>query len=290
MEDSKVVLEDGVKTYGLLLAKNPEKYINDYLKGVHKNDYAPRSDNKIDGKALLDGNIIEYMEKDGYPIRKINDEANRYIHPSNFYCLGIEPDETTSRWLGDSQSEALINNYARLGDREEREWVYNTMGLINDLLLEVMDKVVEMIEAPVLLPEVLDLSTLKPIHNPKFLAKVAEIEKRCGGFVENDTDFSAVYMEMKKPNGIYCGYVMESQTNPKGVSIWCNDRFGNILLLDDAPDELTTDYQNRSNKDNPMFWMGYIKDSNLLARFYLDGISKDMVISNLKEWYAKLLK
>ena len=39
-----------------------------------------------------------------------------------------------------------------------------------------------------------------------------------------------------------------------------------------------------------MFWVGYIKDSNLLARFYLDGISKDMVIINLKEWYAKLLK
>ena len=38
-----------------------------------------------------------------------------------------------------------------------------------------------------------------------------------------------------------------------------------------------------------MFWMGYIKDGNLRARFYPDGITKDMVISNLKEWYAKLL-
>lgn len=285
----RMLLDASIKTYGLLLAKNPEKYINDYLKNSHNTDFASRSECKYDGRKLSDGVILKYMEKDGYPIEKFYDDANRNIHPSNFYCLGVELDADTRKWLWDSQDEALISSYAIFRDREEREWVYNTMGLINDLLLEVMVKVVEMIEAPVYLPEVIDLSSRNVIPNPKFYAKVADIEKVCGGFVEGDTEFSAVYLEMKKPNGIYCGYVKGSQTNPKGVSIWCNDSFGNTLLLDDAPDELTIDYQNRRNKDNPMFWMGYIKDGNLLARFYPDGITKDMVISNLKEWYAKLL-
>ena len=111
------------------------------------------------------------MEKDGYPIEKFYDDANRYIHPSNFYCLGVELDADTRKWLWDSQDEALINNYARLGDREEREWVYNTMGLINDLLLEVMDKVVEMIEPHTpspLLPEITDLATGKIVPNPYY--------------------------------------------------------------------------------------------------------------------------
>lgn len=42
------------------------------------------------------------------------------------------------------------------------------MGLINDLILEVMDKVVAMVEPPTVLPEIIDLSTGKIVPNPNY--------------------------------------------------------------------------------------------------------------------------
>lgn len=164
----RMLLDATIKTYGLLLAKNPEKYINDYLKGSHSGDYASRSDNKYDGKSLLDGNIIPYMEADGYPIRKFYDEANRYIHPSNFYCLGIEQDEETKKWLWDSQDKALVKHTAKLNDRTEREWVYNVMGLVNETLIEIMGKVAEMIEPRPIATFIIDLEKGGLVPNPEY--------------------------------------------------------------------------------------------------------------------------
>ena len=164
----RMLLDATIKTYGLLLAKNPEKYINDYLKGSHKGDYASRSVNKHDGKALLDGNIIEYMEADGYPIRKFYDDANRYIHPSNFYCLGIELDDETKKWLWDSQDEALVKHTAKLNDRKEREWVYNVMGIINETLLEIFSKVVEAVEPKQIAPFIIYLEKGGLVPNPEY--------------------------------------------------------------------------------------------------------------------------
>ena len=57
----RMLLDAAIKTYGILLAKNPDKYLNDYLKGSHNWDYASRSTNKFDGKYLLDGNVLEYI-------------------------------------------------------------------------------------------------------------------------------------------------------------------------------------------------------------------------------------
>lgn len=111
------------------------------------------------------------MEKDGYPIERFYDDANRYIHPSNFYCLGVELDADTRKWLWDSQDEALISSYAKFRDRGEREWVYNTMGLINDLLLEVMAKVVEMIEPTPIAPMIIDFESGKLVPNPQYKEK-----------------------------------------------------------------------------------------------------------------------
>ena len=164
----RMLLDATMKTYGLLLAKNPVKYINDYLKGSHKGDYASRSYNKYDGKSLLDGNIIEYMEGDGYPIRKLYDDANRYIHPSNFYCLGIELDDETKKWLWDSQDKALVKHTARLNDKTEREWVYGVMVLVNETLLEIIGKVVNTIEPKLISPFVIDLDKGGLVPNPEY--------------------------------------------------------------------------------------------------------------------------
>lgn len=170
----RMVLDASIKTYGLLLAKNPEKYINDYLKGVHKGEYASRSDSKIDGRALTTGYIVEQMDKDGYPITKLYDDFNSYIHPSNFYCLGVELPEEARKWLWEKQEDALISNYTKLGDKETRDWVCNTMELINDLLLEIMGKVVEMIEPPTvntITKEIIDITTGKIVPNPNYKPK-----------------------------------------------------------------------------------------------------------------------
>lgn len=164
----RMLLDASIKTYGILLAKNPEKYLNDFLKGVHKGDYASRSDCKFDGKPLTTGNIISYMEKDGYPIKKFYEDASYYIHPSNFYCLGIKLDAETSKWLWDSQDGNLVSNYTDLRDRTIREWVYNTMCLINDLIIETMDKVKEMVEPTPIPMYIMDINSGELVPNPDY--------------------------------------------------------------------------------------------------------------------------
>jgi len=164
----RMLLDAAIKTYGILLAKNPDKYLNDYLKGNHKGDYASRSNNKYDGKSLMDGNILEYMEKEYPHISEYYYDANRYIHPSNFYCSGLELDKETKEWLWDSRESGLVGNSLDLNRWKERKWVYKVMGIINDILLEVMDKVVEMVEPPVILSNLIDVSTGEIVQNPKY--------------------------------------------------------------------------------------------------------------------------
>lgn len=166
----RMLLDAAIKTYGILLARNPDKYLNDYLKGSHNWDYASRSTNKFDGNYLLDGNILEYMERDYPSIREYYEDANRYIHPSNFYCSGIELDEETEKWLWDSNEKGLVNNFHNLNQWKERKWVYKVMGIINDIILDIMDKVVELAEPKpqIELSHKLDLSTGKLVPNPKY--------------------------------------------------------------------------------------------------------------------------
>lgn len=148
----RMLLDAAIKTYGILLARNPEQYLNGYLKGIHNWDNASRSTNKFDGKSLMDGNILEYMKKDYPNISDFYYDANRYIHPSNFYCSGIGLDKETEEWLWDSREKGLVGNFHNLKQLNEREWVYNVMGIINDVILDVMDKVVKMVEPPIDLP------------------------------------------------------------------------------------------------------------------------------------------
>ena len=164
----RMLLDAAIKTYGILLAKNPDKYLNDYLKGNHKGDYASRSTNKYDGKSLMDGNILEYMDKDYPHISEYYYDANRYIHPSNFYCSGIELDKETEEWLWDSREKGLVGTFHNLNQWKERKWVYNVMGIINEVILDVMDKVVAMVEPPIVLPNIIDLSTGQIVPNPDY--------------------------------------------------------------------------------------------------------------------------
>ena len=164
----RMLLDAAIKTYGILLAKNPDKYLNDYLKGNHKGDYASRSTNKYDGKSLMDGNILEYMDNDYPNISEYYYDANRYIHPSNFYCSGIELDNETEEWLWDSRDDGLVGCSLDLNRWKERKWVYNVMGIINEVILDVMDKVVAMVEPPIVLPNIIDLSTGQIVPNPDY--------------------------------------------------------------------------------------------------------------------------
>lgn len=164
----RMLLDATIKTYGILLARNPEKYLNDYLKGNHRGDYASRSENKNDGKTLTDGNILQYMENDYPQISIYYYEANRYIHPSNFYCSGITLDDESKEWLWDSHEEGLVGSFHNLRQWKDRKWVYKVMGIINEVLLDVMDKVVVMVEPPLELPNIIDLATGEIVDNPNY--------------------------------------------------------------------------------------------------------------------------
>jgi hypothetical protein len=114
--------------------------------------------------------ILEYMERDYPSIREYYEDANRYIHPSNFYCSGIELDKDTEEWLWDSREKGLVGNFHNLNQWKERKWVYKVMGIINDTILDIMDKVVELAEpiTQIELSHKIDLSTGELVPNPNY--------------------------------------------------------------------------------------------------------------------------
>lgn len=162
----RMLIDGCISTYGLLIANNPEAYLNHYFKG----DDPDSCLNKYDKKKMTSRKILEYMEKDYPSIREYYEDANRYIHPSNFYCSGIELDEETEKWLWDSNEKGLVNNFHNLNQWKERKWVYKVMGIINDIILDIMDKVVELAEPKpqIELSHKLDLSTGKLVPNPNY--------------------------------------------------------------------------------------------------------------------------
>ena len=55
-------------------------------------------------------------------------------------------DEETKQILYSSQQEGLIGDYAEMRHKENREWVWQIVEIINDILLEIMDRIVKEIE------------------------------------------------------------------------------------------------------------------------------------------------
>ena len=160
----RMLIDANLSTYGLLIANNPEAYLNHYFKG----DYPDKCLNKFDKKQMTTRKILEYMEKEYPSITEYYNETNRYIHPSTFYCSGIGLDKETEEWLMNSCESSLVGNSLDLNRWKERKWVYKVMGIINDILLEIMDKVVELAEPPITLPNLIDLSTGEIVPNPKY--------------------------------------------------------------------------------------------------------------------------
>ena len=74
----------------------------------------------------------------------------------------------TEEWLWDSREKGLVGNFHNLNQWKERKWVYKVMGIINDVILDIMDKVVELAEPPIVLPEIIDLPTGKIVPNPNY--------------------------------------------------------------------------------------------------------------------------
>ena len=162
----RMLLDAAISTYGILLANNPEAYLNHYFKDTH----SARCLNKFDGKQMTSGNILEYMEKEYPSVTEYYKDTNRYIHPSNFYCNGIELDKETEEWLWDSREKGLVGSFHNLNQWKERKWVYNVMGIIHDIILDIMDKVVELAEPKpqIELSHKIDLSTGELVPNSKY--------------------------------------------------------------------------------------------------------------------------
>lgn len=122
------------------------------LKQNHPKDKITGDITQVDASTIPDFDIL----CGGFPCQAFSAAGNR------------DGFADTIKWLWDSKDEALISSYAKFRDRGEREWVYNTMGLINDLLLEVMAKVVEMIEPTPIAPMIIDFESGKLVPNPQY--------------------------------------------------------------------------------------------------------------------------
>lgn len=138
----RMLIEACFNAYAFLIYKDKDAFLNKFFKGEDFNKLT------LNGKKLTTNTIKEYIEKDYPSISRIYEDTNRYIHFGNYYCLGVEADldEETKQILYSSQQEGLIGDYAEMRHKENREWVWQIVEIINDILLEIMDRIVKEIE------------------------------------------------------------------------------------------------------------------------------------------------
>ena len=142
--------------YGLLICNDKEKYLNSFFEGL------PLNKCKKDNEQLTSGVIKKYIEADYPGIAKVYDISNKFIHPSGFYYNDIRSP------LKECQTEDdLLSDYSSLYNKEDVQLLDGLMQDLNEILLDILRKLKDAFEPPIILGEIIDLDTGKLIPNPK---------------------------------------------------------------------------------------------------------------------------
>ena len=143
--------------YGLLICTDKEKYLNSFFEGL------PLNKCKKDNEQLTSNVIKKYIEAEYEGISKLYEISNKFIHPSGFYFKDYKAPDKSNLTEDD-----LLSDYSCFYNRDDVKLLNDLMQLLNEALLDILGKVKDAFEPPIILPEIIDLKTGKIIPNPKY--------------------------------------------------------------------------------------------------------------------------
>ena len=143
--------------YGLLICNDKEKYLNSFFEGL------PLNKCKKDNEQLTSNVIKKYIEAEYEGISKLYEISNKFIHPSGFYFKDYK-----APYKSNLTEDDLLSDYSCFYNRDDVKLLNDLMQLLNEALLDILGKVKDAFEPPIILPEIIDLKTGKIIPNPKY--------------------------------------------------------------------------------------------------------------------------
>ena len=143
--------------YGLLICNEKETYLKRFFEGEALNKCKK-------GNEQLSSNVIKkYIEEDYPGIAQVYEISNRFIHPSGFYYKNWKAPIIKA-----DVKESLLIDYSSLYSKSDIKLLNDLMQGLNEILYDILSKLKDQFEPPIILPEIIDLNTGKIIPNPKY--------------------------------------------------------------------------------------------------------------------------
>ena len=101
----------------------------------------------------------------GDAMGKVYELSNRFIHPTNFYFRDYSLD---NRKVIEHKEEDLLGDYSDLYLKKNINGIDGIMDALNEVLIDILDKLTDYIEPVKPLPTMIDLRTHKIVKNPRY--------------------------------------------------------------------------------------------------------------------------
>ena len=151
------------EAYRLLLVNDKEGYLKKYLFNEGKKELNKfRVANDQATSTLIKNKIVDEY---GEAMAKVYEYSNRFIHPSNFYYRDYSLEDRREII---HNPDTLLDDYSRLFDKDEVARIDDIMDVLNEVLLDILDKLKEYVEPTPQLPNKIDLATRSIIHNTDY--------------------------------------------------------------------------------------------------------------------------
>lgn len=139
------------EAYRLLIVNDKEGYLKKYLynEGKDLNKF------KCVGKQITSTFLKEKIKEDySDAMGKVYELSNRFIHPSNFY---FKDYSTEDRMIIEHKEDELLGDYSALYSKDEVERVDRIMDVLNEVLLDILHRLIDYIKPIKKLPDLMEL-------------------------------------------------------------------------------------------------------------------------------------
>lgn len=149
--------------YRLLIVNDKDAYLAKYLYDEGNkplNKFRCGNDN-VTTTLLKEKMANEYGDAMG----KVYELSNRFIHPTNFYFRDYSLD---NRKVIEHKEQYLLGDYSDLYLKKNVSGIDGIMEALNEVLLDILEKLTNYIEPVKQLPTMIDLRTHKIVKNPRY--------------------------------------------------------------------------------------------------------------------------
>ncbi len=147
------------EAYRLLITDEKDKFLRYFLSDRDTNRC------KLDGVQITSSVLKEKIEEEYIGMAQVYKFSNRFIHPTSFYFKDYDLENHKEI---EHEEDLVLPDYASLYLKEEVERMNNIMGILNEVLLEILKRLKDYIKPPIVLPKKLNVQTMQWEDNPDY--------------------------------------------------------------------------------------------------------------------------